>query len=239
MNPISRDQSTKHLLGKVKQCLRRRILLTWPRLYATNRIKYERSLTHDGEIEALLSKLDATLAVPGDIIECGCYLCGSTVSMARLLQQHGSAKRIYACDTFAGFDASELSIEKKRANTGRTSGEVEYVTNDFVYIQQKLKRLGVADQIVLVKGLFQDTLESLQGPFSFAFIDCDLQDSMLYAARTIWPRLSSGGCCVFDDYANDAYRGAAKAITTFIAEQAQTISQHGPLSYKMYFACQA
>ena len=59
---------------------------------------------------------------------------------------------------------------------------------------------------------------------------------MLYAARTIWPRLSPGGCCVFDDYANDAFRGATKAIDTFIAEQTPTIHSHGPLLHKMYFA---
>jgi predicted O-methyltransferase YrrM len=231
--------STQPSLGRLKQHLRRRILLACPRLYATNRVKYERSLTREGEIEALLTKLDATLAIPGDIIECGCYLCGSTVSMARLLQKRGSVKRIYACDSFAGFDPSELSSEKKRTNVCHPSGEVKYATNDFAYVQQKLKRLGVADEVVLIKGLFQDTLESLQGPYSFAFIDCDLHDSTLYATRTVWPRLSPGGCCVFDDYVNDEYRGAARAIAMFIAEQAHSIGQHGPLSVKMYFAFKA
>jgi O-methyltransferase len=239
MNASVNEQSISRPPSSFKQRLRRRILLTWPRLYATSRIKYERSLTREGEIESLLSKLDATIEIPGDVIECGCYLCGSTVSMARLLQERGSAKRIYACDSFEGFDPSELSSEKKRANTSNTSGEVEYLTNDFAYIQKKLKRLGVADQVTLVKGLFQDTLESLHGPFSFAFIDCDLHDSMLYAARTVWPRLSPGACCVFDDYANDNYRGATQAIRTFIGEQTHSIREHGPLSVKMYYALKA
>lgn len=234
--PTSVRQPTLSALGKFKRRVRRRILLTWPRLYALNRVKYEQSLTADGEIDALLSKLKETLAVPGDVIECGCYLCGSTVRMARLLQQQGSTKRIYACDSFAGFDHSELSEEKRRGNTSDTASEVEFATNDFAYVQQKLKRLGVADEVVLVRGLFQDTLESLKGPFSFAFIDCDLYDSMLYAARLIWPRLSAGACCAFDDYANDEYRGAGNAVTTFLAEQAHSIAQHGPLSVKMYYA---
>ena len=235
----SARRSTHGVLVRFKQRVRRRVLLACPRLYAMKRIQYERSLTREGEIEALLAQLEATRDVPGDVIECGCYLCGSTVSMARLLQQQGSDKRIYACDSFAGFDASELSDEKKRANTSHTSGEVEYLTNDFAYVQQKLRRLGVAERVTPVKGYFQDTLESLRGPFSFAFIDCDLHDSMLYAVRTIWPRLSRGGCCVFDDYANDDYRGAGQAVRTFIGEQAQSLGQHGPLSSKMYFAFKA
>lgn len=213
--------------------LKRELLLRFPSLYATEVVRYEQSLTCDEELDALLSKLDTTLAVPGDIIECGCFLCGTTVLMARHLRQRSSDKRIYACDTFRGFDPAEFARERQQRDV---TGAGDFTENDLRYVQRKIERLGVAEQIALVEGLFQETLASLPGPFAFAFIDADLHDSMLYAARAIWARLSVGGCCVFDDYANDAFRGATRAIDTFLAEQAPTIAEHAPLARKLYFA---
>ncbi len=232
---------TGGLVRKLGRCFpplwRRRVkrafLLRFPSLYAVEAVRYEQSLTCDEEVQVLLSKLEATLDVPGDIIECGCFLCGTTVLMARHLQQCGCDKRIYACDTFRGFDPAEFARERQQ---GTVRGEGDFTENDLCYVRRKLRRLGVAQRITLVEGLFQETLASLPGPFAFAFIDCDLHDSMLYAARTIWPRLSPGGGCVFDDYANDAFRGASRAIETFLAEQGPTLGDQGPLLRKMYFA---
>lgn len=216
-----------------KRRLRRRLLLFWPALYATNHVKFERSLTGDGEIEALLSRLDETLNIPGDIIECGSFLCGTTVCMALHLQDRHSDKRIFACDTFEGFDCGELKREQDR---GDARPHRDYSDNDLTYVRRKLVRLGVSHQITLVQGLFQETLASVPGPFAFSFIDCDLSESLLYAARTVWPRLSPGGGCVFDDYDSARFQGAAKAIQAFLEEHASSIAAHGPLSRKMYFA---
>ena len=213
--------------------LRRRILLAWPGLYATRRIKFERSLTGDGELEALLTKLEATLSLPGDIIECGSFLCGTTACMALHLRKHNCDKRIYACDTFSGFDQREFACA---VQAGNAAAGHDFADNDFAYVQRKLKRLGVSRQITLVRGRFQETLASIPGPFAFAFVDCDLHDSLLYAARQVWSHLSAGGCCIFDDYENESFRGATKAIQTFLEEQVQSIRAHGPLSQKMYFA---
>jgi O-methyltransferase len=204
-------------------------------LYATSRIRYEQSLAPD-EVQAVIGRLEASLDLPGDVVECGCFLCGTTIPMARLLQKRQPAKRIYACDTFSGFDPAEIGREQR---AGDATKRHSFTDNDLVYVRRKLQRLGVADQVVLVQGLFQATLQTLPGPFCFAFIDCDLHDSMLHAARTVWPRLSPGGGCVFDDYDNDEYRGATRAIDTFIAERKQDIRDHGRLLRKLYYAVKA
>lgn len=218
-----------------RRWLKREILLCRPSLYATNRIRYEQSLAPD-EVEALIGRLEASLHLAGDVIECGCFLCGTTVHMARLLQRRQPNKRVYACDTFQGFDPQEIRREQEAGDAPRRH---DFLDNDRDYVRRKLSRLGVADQVVLVQGLFQTSLDALQGPFCFAFIDCDLHDSMLYAARTVWPRLSPGGCCVFDDYDNREYHGASRAIETFIAECGQGVREHGRLLTKLYFAVKA
>jgi len=215
--------------------LRRGILLRFPSLYATERVQYEGSLTPD-EVQALIARLEASLGFAGDVIECGCFLCGTTVLMARLLKTRRLPKRIYACDTFAGFDPHEIRREQE---VGDATRRHSFKETDLQYVRRKLERLDVADQVVLVQGLFQETLGALDGPFCFAFIDCDLHDSMLYAARTVWPRLSPGGSCVFDDYENDEYRGATRAVDAFIAERSHDIREHGRLLRKLYYAVKA
>lgn len=215
--------------------LRRGILLRFPSLYATERVQYEGSLAPD-EVQALIARLEASLDLAGDVIECGCFLCGTTVLMARLLKTRRLPKRIYACDTFAGFDPQEIRREQEAGDATRRHS---FQDTDLQYVRRKLDRLAVADQVVLVQGLFQETLGALDGPFCFAFIDCDLHDSMLYAARTVWPRLSPGGCCVFDDYDNQEYRGATRAVDTFISEARQEIREHGRLLRKLYYAVKA
>jgi O-methyltransferase len=187
-------------------------------------------------VEALIGRLEASLRLAGDVIECGCFLCGTTVHMAHLLQRRQPNKRIYACDTFQGFDPEEIRREQEAGDATRHHS---FADNDLRYVRRKLKRLGVADQVILVQGLFQASLDALPGPFCFAFIDCDLHDSMLYAARTVWPRLSPGGCCVFDDYDNPEYRGATLAVDTFLAEHRQSIRESGRLLRKLYFAVKA
>lgn len=220
------------LPSRWRRRIKREILLLRPSLYAADRIQYEQSLAQN-ETAALIERLETSLAIPGDVIECGCFLCGTTVRIARLLQDRQTDKRIYACDTFAGFDPTEIRREQA---TGDAICGYSFVENDLRYVRRKLRRLGVADRVILVQGLFQATLHTLNGPFCFAFIDCDLHDSMLHAARTIWPRLSSGGCCVFDDYDNREYRGATRDIDTFVGEQQQSIREHGRLLHKMYVA---
>lgn len=214
---------------------KREFLLRRPALYARASIRYEQSLAED-ETQDLLRMLDASLDVPGDVIECGCFLCGTTVAMARHLQQHHSGKRIYACDTFAGFEPGELARARQ---AGEACGQQDYVSNDLYYVRRKLACLGVADRVILVPGLFQATLASLPGPFGFAFIDCDLHDSLLCAARTVWPRLAPGAGCLFDDYDDENYPGAARAVDRFLAEHTGEIRAHGRFSRKMYFVRKA
>ena len=40
--------------------------------------------------------------VDGDIIEFGCYKCGATIKLAKVLKEMKSNKKIYALDTFCG-----------------------------------------------------------------------------------------------------------------------------------------
>ena len=84
---------------------------------------------------------------------------------------------------------------------------------------------------------FRDTLPLLAAEtrFSFALVDCDLQDSVSYCADTLWPRMVPGAVVAFDDYASDEFRGARFAVDAFVSGQTDDISSHGMLN-RLYYA---
>ena len=83
-------------------------------------------------------------------------------------------------------------------------------------MRKKISRLGVADIVIPVRGFFRDTLPQIQSNFILALIDCDLKDSILYCAETIWLKLMANGRIVFDDYTNEEFKGARLAVDSFV-----------------------
>lgn len=206
------------------------LLLALPVLYRLPFVRFETSLTAGG-IRDLHDILERAAALPGDVIECGSSRCGSTVLIADDLRRRGVRKTIFACDSFEGFDRAEILAEKAAGlanapDDAFTSTSLEYVT-------RKIDRLGHAGTIRPVKGYFESTLPAMGGPFALAFIDCDLRKSATFCAETLWPRLVPGGALVFDDYAEEDFRGARLAVDEFVAAHAGEIAEHG-LGRRLY-----
>ncbi len=231
------NSSFVHYLMKVRSLvprpLRRRVLLrsrTFLRL-----LNFETVMDSAG-LADLRKLLDMTVGVPGDVVECGCARCGSSVIMANYLRSRGVRKTIYACDTFDGFSSEELEREKQlgRADVSQSAfaspGQYEYV-------KEKLSNLGLDEQVVPIRGLFQDTfprwLETWE-KLSFVLVDCDLEESMLFCARSLWPLLTPGGVMAFDDYTSEQFKGSRIAIDRFVAEAPVGLASH-KLMKRIYF----
>jgi hypothetical protein len=101
-------------------------------------------------------------------------------------------------------------------------------------VQKKIAALGFQNVVIPIKGYFQDTLPNLSGPFCLALIDCDLKDSLVYSAETIWPNLLSRGCILFDDYLDAEFRGAKQGVDIFVEKHQAEISEHGLLN-RLYY----
>ncbi len=69
-------------------------------------------------------------------------------------------------------------------------------------VKANFARYGLLDeQVIFVKGLFQDTLPSLDaGPFALIRLDGDLYESTYVALEALYPKLSPGGFVILDDY---------------------------------------
>jgi O-methyltransferase len=204
-----------------------RVLLALPFLYRTRFINYESNLAANGGLDDLLAQLALVLDLEGSVIECGSSRCGTSIILANFLRSRGAERRIYACDSFAGFDPAELRQEREAGLT--RAQPTDFTSTSCEYVRAKIARLGVADLVVPVKGFFKDTLPGLGDSFCLALIDCDLGESMRYCAETLWPRLARGGRMLFDDYGSADFKGARQAVDGFVEAHRGTVAEHGLL----------
>ena len=169
----------------------------------------------------ILSLLKKTEGIKGDVIELGIASGATTIMMAHFLKQINSKRKIYGCDTFEGLPYEDKFSKQSSKNL---IGEFSH-SLDFVHA--KIKKFNVDDKIILVKGLFEDTLysELAEKQFSFVFIDCDLYDATKYSLDFVWPRLSKNGFIIFDNYGGGARNlergtwGETKAADEFCVEK--------------------
>jgi O-methyltransferase len=197
------------------------VLLDLPYLYRTPVIAYESHLYDiiDRLLEIALKQTNSV----GDIIECGAARCGTSCIIGMHLKANRIKKRIFALDSFGqGFERRELEDERR---AGLTTAQMDHFTyNSIEYVKKKIRKLGLDNYVIPVDGWFRETLPTIEGPFSFAIIDCDLERSTNECLEYVWPRLSSGGVMLIDDYANHDYQGVKKALDRFLEERIGRIS---------------
>lgn len=220
------------IASHIPQPILNKILLVFPFLYRVKFISYESYIIENNGVDDLLTYLDKVLSLDGDIIECGSGRCGSSIIMANYLKKRGINKKVYACDTFAGFDPEELQAERENSLTQAADNSLRHTS--YEYVKKKIQRLGLSDYVIPVRGLFRDTLSLITCKFSFGFVDCDLKESIIYATETIWPKLSKNGIILFDDYTTDGFKGAKEAINFLVNKYGDEISGRG-LLHRLYF----
>ncbi|MCC7572399.1 MAG: class I SAM-dependent methyltransferase [Candidatus Methanofastidiosum sp.] len=209
-----------------------RILLNFPFFYKISYINYESGLSHN-ELNDLLLNLEKTLSLKGNIIECGSSLCGTSIVMANYLIQEKSDKIVYACDSFEGFDKNELKREREMNLTNPVDNA--FTITSYEYVTKKIEKLGLKNIVIPIKGFFVNTLHRLESDYCFAFIDCDLADSIFYSASAIWPKLSSNGIMVFHDYNNEKWKGATIGIDKFVNSYEDKIKDYGITNYGLFY----
>lgn len=199
---------------------------------------YESTLGSAGRKD-LAELLNMIQRLPGDVVECGSHYCGTTMIMADHFRSQARRKIVYACDSFGGFAPDEFERERQLGRTTKLQGTYTE-TGQYEHVREKISQMGMDQQVVVVKGLFQDSFPSWINEWRttklcFVLVDCDLEESMLFCAHTLWPLLVPGGVMAFDDYTSDEYRGARMAVDRFIAGKPIDLGHH-KLMRKLYLA---
>ena len=90
------------------------------------------------------------------------------------------------------------------------------VYNSFDYVRKKVRKLGLEDRIVLVRGFFSSTLPGIQNPISMVLVDCDLGSTIEYCLNETFPKLSPGGMILVDEYGSTSWSGVTGAVDNFV-----------------------
>ena len=181
-------------------------IATIPEFAAAHRLAAGRSLVTTPKLANLFLIMRFTLhAIPGDVVEFGSYRGGSALFIAHLLRAWGSTKKVFALDTFEGLPPTDHEIDLHRSGDF-ADATLEEVTN-------ARDAAGLADQLVLVKGLFEDRWPTLRKgrTFSLAHIDCDIYHAVKYVLQEIDDSLSPGAHVILDDPLFGSCLGAMEA----------------------------
>lgn len=210
---------------KIPLSLLNNSLLSLPILYKNKFINFESYLDEDA-INELLNAIQEVKNLSGNIIECGCARCGTTCILANYLKSNNIKKKIFALDSFKGFEKNELEDAIKKGLS--TASSKDFTHSSYDYVQKKIKKLRLTKFIIPIEGYFEQILSKIDSNYCLGFIDCDLKESMTYSAETIWPKLTHGGKIFFDDYyGTQGSKGARSSIDNFVKNHLNEIEEYG------------
>jgi len=174
----------------------------------------------------------ADAKVPGAVVECGVWRGGSMLAMARALLERGAGDRdLYLYDTFEGMPAptpADRDLHGRSAAVtfaATRSGEdrAAWCDASLADVQATMARSGYDPaRVHYVQGKVEDTLPGGDGvepaPDRIALLrlDTDWYTSTKLELEHLYPRLSSGGVLIIDDYGH--WQGARQAVDEYLAE---------------------
>ncbi len=184
------------------------------------------TMTSANKLYALIlaTRYVAKHSIPGDIVECGVWRGGSMQAAARTLLACGDTSRdLYLFDTYEGMPppsdadvrlADGSSAEQLLAASPRESkvwavATLEDVQEAFASVPYP------GERVHFVKGLVEETVPAAApDQISILRLDTDWYESTRHELDHLYPRLSSGGVLLIDDYGY--WQGSRRAVDEFI-----------------------
>jgi hypothetical protein len=147
--------------------------------------------------DCILTVLDEN--IPGDFIEAGVYKGGAVIFMRGLLRSLNIEDRtVWVADSFSGIPITG----KNREIDDYVDQWEERFEASFDEVQSNFRRYDLLDsRVKFLKGYFADTLPAADfEALAIARLDGDSYDSTMDALTALYPRLSSGGYIIVDDW---------------------------------------
>ncbi len=139
--------------------------------------------------------------IPGHFIETGVWRGGCCILMRGVLAANSvKDRKVYAADSFEGVPPPQPELYPEDEGFDLDLFHELAVSLDNVKANFACYDL-LDDQVVFIKGLFHDTLPTLDaGPFALIRLDGDLYQSTYVALEALYPKLSPGGFVIIDDF---------------------------------------
>ncbi len=148
----------------------------------------------------------SSLQDTGNIIEFGSFRGGSALFMAAVARMLGLKCKVFALDTFSGMPPTDENLDDHAAG--------DFQDTDYEGLLRLRDEMGL-DNLVVLRGLFQDTVGSISSEYSrfaLAHIDCDVYPSLKFSLDWVKPRMEKGGFIVCDDLLISTCLGAMQAV---------------------------
>jgi hypothetical protein len=160
------------------------------RLYRNTR-RIRTGLSYKAHLAMAAKILEISPAVEGAVVECGCWLGGTTANLSLICDIVGRDLIVY--DSFEGLPAPDAGDDMNPAVKGSFRGDLRVV-------QENVRKYGVIDRCHFRKGWFDDTLPGHGEAIVLCLIDVDLKSSMHDCIVNLWPHLTDEGYVFFDEY---------------------------------------
>lgn len=160
-------------------------------------------------LESCIAQLVAE-AVPGDVFQCGVWRGGAGIFLRAVMDEFGwQDRRLWLADSFAGFPLPDTLAHPEDRDSHLHAHPILRVPLSEVQANFRKYDLNHA-AVEFVAGWFEKTLpQTTCGPLALLHIDADLYASTELALRHLYPRLSTGGIVIVDDYNAFPYCKAA------------------------------
>ena len=168
-------------------------------------------------------------AIPGVIVECGVWRGGSMMAAARTLIEMGDTSReLYLFDTFAGlvapgpFDLAPdgTPAAKRFAKEAREDGSgSRWCEAPLEEVQAAVALTGYPpERTHFIVGRVEETIpERAPEQIALLRLDTDWYESTRHELLHLYPRVSSGGVLIVDDYG--VWQGCRRAVDEYFAER--------------------
>lgn len=153
-------------------------------------------------------------AIPGAIVEFGCYAGTTSLFTRRLLDSYGQSttRPFHVYDSFAGLPAKS-NHDMNAAGVDFAAGKLAVSKNEFI----KVFRAANLEPPTIHKGWFNELRdEDVPQPIAVAFLDGDFYSSIIDSLRLVWPHMSAGGIILVDDYKRETLPGVERALRDFL-----------------------
>jgi len=139
--------------------------------------------------------------IPGDFIETGVWRGGASIFGRAVLKAYGVTDRlIWVADSFEGLP--EPNVAKYPQDAGSSLHNCEILSVSLSEVKANFELYGLLDdQVRFLKGWFKDTLPKAPiEKLALLRLDGDMYQSTMDSLVNLYPKLSSGGYIIIDDY---------------------------------------
>jgi len=177
--------------------------MTWPKRWSLARKMYRNArrvptLTgYKAHLAMAVKLLEISPSVEGVVVECGCFVGGSTANLSLVCDIVG--RDLYVYDSFEGLPAAD---PKDKYATEYTPG---FLKADLEVVKDNVRQLGVIERCTFTKGWFSDTLPRHHRPIVMCFLDVDYQASLHDCMLNLGPHLTAQGDLFIDEYVYTDY----------------------------------